>query len=377
MSAKTHEAAKCKGKAVRAYTLRLYPNPGKAKEAFGILLEQRVWLYEFVRQHMTTGEESWTVSTQGLGWAANRALRHARTIVKAGRNSSIATGQQFNEPRRLPLVGDGTVERSDTPTFDYWVKMTPGPRMPAKSHHGLNKALRTGGTLMNTTEITTNRYGRLIAHVFVRFDVPAREDTGDYIGVDVGVNHGLCTTEGYQSKSLRLILNKATAKNAERQRQGHVHTLQSHRSACKQFLDREAKRLVASAKRGHKTLVLESSKTLGNLKPRGSIGAWARQHLGHRVSYLAEVTGVAVLEVNPAYTSITCEQCGYADKKNRRGTEFVCQQCGAYVHADALAARNLARRARGVFPMARKDTKAAKETRESRLTLIPREEAFC
>jgi hypothetical protein len=56
MKPKTTEAATRKGGAVRAYTLRLYPNPGKAKEAFGILVEQRVWLYEFVRQHMATGE---------------------------------------------------------------------------------------------------------------------------------------------------------------------------------------------------------------------------------------------------------------------------------------------------------------------------------
>jgi hypothetical protein len=68
MSAQTHEAAQRKGGAVRAYTLRLYPNPGKAKEAFGILLEQRTWLHEFVRQHMMTGEETWTTSTKGLGF---------------------------------------------------------------------------------------------------------------------------------------------------------------------------------------------------------------------------------------------------------------------------------------------------------------------
>lgn len=108
--------------AVRAYTLRLYPNPGKAKEAHGILLEQRAWLYEFVRQHMATGEETWTTSTAGLGEAANRALRRAKAMVKAGRHSSIATGQRFNAPRYLPLLGDGTVEPATGTTFDYWIK---------------------------------------------------------------------------------------------------------------------------------------------------------------------------------------------------------------------------------------------------------------
>ena len=372
----TSEAAKRKGGAVRAYTLRLYPNPGKAKEAFGILVEQRVWLYEFVRQHMATGEESWTASTEGLGQAANRALRRAHAIVKAGRNSSIATGAWFNEPRCLPLVGDGTVEQSDTPTFDYWIKMTPGPRMPAKSHQGLNRALRAGGELTNTAEVAVDKKGQLIARLFVRFERPDTKDTGDYIGVDVGVNHGLCTSEGYQGKSLRPLLDKTTARNAERQSRGHLQAVQSKRSACKQFLDREARRLVASAKRGNKTLVLERSNTLANIRTTGSIGSWPRQHLGRRVSDLAEVQGVSVLEVWPAYTSITCRMCGHANRKNRSGVDFRCVQCDARGHADLLAALNLRDRARGVWPM-KADTKAAKETRESCLTLIPREGAFC
>jgi len=334
--------------AVRAYTLRLFPNPGKAKEAFGILLEQRAWLYEFTRQHMATGEETWTTSTAGLGWAANRALHRAKGIVKAGRNSSIATGQRFNTPRCLPLLGDGTVEPATGTSFDFWIKQTPGPRMPAKSHRALNGALRRGGTLTNTAEIAVDRKGRLIARVFVRFPIPVAVDTGDYIGVDVGVNHGVACSDGYLGKSLRPILDRTRDKRAEQQRQGHEKS--STRSACKQFLDREAQRLVASAKRGNKTLVLESSTALGNLKPSGSIGAWARRHEGQRIHDLAEVAGVAVKEIWPAYTSITCEVCGYRNPKNRRGIDFCCLSCGHVAHTDLLASRNIRRRATGVFP---------------------------
>lgn len=362
---------------VRAYTLRLYPNPGKAKEAFGILLEQRAWLYEFVRQHMATGEETWTTSTAGLGWAANRALHRAKGIVKAGRNSSIATGNQFNTPQSLPLLGDGTVEPSETPTFDYWIKMTPGPRMPAKSHRALNNALRRGGTLANTAEIAVDRKGRLIARVFVCFEIPVTEDTGDYIGVDVGINHGICTSEGYHGKSLHPLLDKTTARNAERRSRGHLQAVQSKRSACKQFLDGEARRLVASATRGKKTIVLERLNTLANIRTTGRSGSWPRIHLGTRVSDLAEVQGVSVLEVWPAYSSITCRACGYADKKNRSGVDFRCIQCNACGHADEIAALNLRDRARGVWPM-RSGDKAAKQTREPSLALIPSGEgALC
>jgi hypothetical protein len=357
---------------VRAYTLRLFPNPGKAKAAHAILIEQRAWLYEFVRQHMATGEETWTTSTAGLGEAANRALRRAKALIKAGRNSSIATGQRFCTPRYLPLLGDGTVEPAQGTSFDYWIKMTPGPRMPTKSHTALNKALQAGGTLTNTAEIAVDRQGRLIARVFVRFPIPVAEDTGDYIGVDVGLNAGVARSDGYLGKPLHPLLDRTTEKNRQRRKQGHLHALQSRRTACKQFLDREAKRLVASARRGGKSIVMERLNTLANLKITGSTGAWPRIHLGMRVSQFAELSGVTVLQVHPAYTSITCGGCGHRDKENRRRRDFVCRSCGARGHADLLAAQNLVRKATGVFPF-EKDAKAGIKYDSSHSSTVP----FC
>lgn len=341
------KAEKRKGGVVRAYTLRLYPNPGKAKEAFGILLEQRTWLYEFVRQHMTTGEETWTTSTKGLGWTANRALRRAHAIVKAGRNSSIATGAWFNEPRYLPLIGDGTVEKSDTSTFDYWVKMTPGPRMPAKTHRGLKNALKRGGTLLKTCEIHQATQGWFYASVFVEFGKVEAEESTEYLGCDVGVNAGVARSDGYIGKSLRPLLNRTREKRAEQQRQGHCKS--SLRSACKQTLDREARRAINVCLRGGKTLAVESLKITGNLQPSGSIGAWARQHFAKRCLDLAEVTGVAVIQVFPAYTSQTCPRYDFCHAENRRGIHFECRRCGYVAHADVVGARNVARKAAGRF----------------------------
>lgn len=366
----THETAKHKGAVVRTYTLRLYPNPGKAKEAFGILLEQRAWLIEFTRQTYATGEETWTTSTKGLGRTGNRALRRAHAIIRAGRASSITTGNAFKEPRCVPLVGDGTCEPATSTSFDYWIKMSPGPRMPAKSHTALNKALRAGGSLMKTAEITVDRKGRLIARVFIRFERPETNDTGDYIGADVGLNAGIARSDGYLGKPLQSILNRAIEKNRERRKRGHLHALQSHRSSCKQFLDGEAKRLVASAKRGRKSIVIERLNTLAHLKPTGSIGAWPRVHLGMRVLQFAELDGVTVLQVHPAYTSITCGACGHRATENRRGIDFVCRSCAARGHADLLAARNLVRKATGVFPF-EKDVKAGNKYDSFHSSTVP------
>ncbi len=52
--------------------------------------------------------------------------------------------------------------------------------------------------------------------------------------------------------------------------------------------------------------------------------------------------GVEIIYVNPAYTSQTCSNCGYIDKRNRKTQEkFQCLICGRKINADVNASRNI------------------------------------
>ena len=54
---------------------------------------------------------------------------------------------------------------------------------------------------------------------------------------------------------------------------------------------------------------------------------------------------MALVYVDPAYTSQTCADCGHIDKKNRVNQAlFVCRSCGVVAHADRNASRNIAAR---------------------------------
>ncbi|KAB1192307.1 IS200/IS605 family element transposase accessory protein TnpB [Haloferax sp. MBLA0076] len=73
--------------------------------------------------------------------------------------------------------------------------------------------------------------------------------------------------------------------------------------------------------------------------------AWAFRRLFEYVEYKAEMLGIAVEQVDPAYTSQRCSKCGFTHKSNRPSKHaFVCRKCGYQSNADYNASKNIARK---------------------------------
>ena len=75
---------------------------------------------------------------------------------------------------------------------------------------------------------------------------------------------------------------------------------------------------------------------------------WSYFQLRQYIQYKAEMCGIEVKLVNPAYTSQKCSKCGHIDKDNRPKDEkgqayFKCTKCGNKMNADHNAAINIAR----------------------------------
>ena len=67
---------------------------------------------------------------------------------------------------------------------------------------------------------------------------------------------------------------------------------------------------------------------------------WHRGELALRNA--ARYTGTTIVKVNAAYTSQTCNSCGWVDANSRKNqAEFACTVCGHQDHADVNAARNI------------------------------------
>lgn len=345
---------------IRTYTLPLYSNAGKAEDARYAIWWATRWCLDYVRE-LYADTPNADRSTAGRGDLCHSALKRARDILRRGRASSLATGVAFACPRTVPLAADAIVRASTmSGTFPFWVKVSCGPYIPTGTHRALSRALRNGAVLRPTCELRHGNNGGLVARVFVEYPRAIATPKRDVIGADVGINHGVTTSDGRCGRSLHPILQQHRERNAERRRQGHRTA--GARTAVKQQLDREARRLVTLARRGCKSIAIEQLRVLGNLQPSGSIGGWARRHFGDRVRQIAEEVGdVAVVEVHPAYTSQTCPRCDHGDRLNRSGVAFQCVRCGYVAHADVVGARNVARKARGTFPWER--AKAARQTR--------------
>lgn len=331
----------------RAYTLKIEANPGKAEQARYAAYWYRRYTLEYCAKYFAQGAETkrQAESTASLGWIANQAQQRARGMINAGFAAEKATGEPFHCPADFPVLCDATIKEAKGTTYTYWVRVPTCPPIPTTTHRALKNALRRGGKLRPTCEVRQGKKGGLVARVFVEFPKVALVLSPDVLACDVGVNIGVARSDGHKSKPLRLVMNQAVARKAERGRQGHLK--KSSRTAVKQLLDREARKAVTLAAQTGKTLVIERLQTLSNLKPSGSNGGWPRQHFGARCLQIGEEMGVFVWEQWPARSSITCPACGHCDKANRRGESFHCVRCQFVGHADTVASINLARWARG------------------------------
>jgi putative transposase len=203
--------------------------------------------------------------------------------------------------------------------------------------------------------------------------------TGKIVGVDVGVASFVTTSDGRHicnplwtrvasdklSRAQRALVRKQSGSNNRRKAR---QTLAArHRKIANQRRDFHHKRAhelvtdydLIAVEDLNIANMLRRAKPVPDLHEPGRFlpnGAAAKSGLnrsigdaawGQFISILrakAEDAGRAYYEIDPRHTSDRCEQCGYADKKNRvTQALFACHACGYTAHADEHAARNILR----------------------------------
>jgi putative transposase len=183
------------------------------------------------------------------------------------------------------------------------------------------------------------------------------------IGVDLGRRDIATTSTGkswsgkqIQSTRDRFILVRANVQSKRtRSSRRLLRRLSGRERKFQEWLNHNiSKQLVSSAKRINAALAFEDLTNIReslNQKRRSKVerrrtNNWAFYQLRLSVGYKANIAGIPVVFVPPAYTSQTCSRCHHVHptkgKSYRNGKVFKCGHCGFEHDADINAANNIA-----------------------------------
>jgi putative transposase len=187
---------------------------------------------------------------------------------------------------------------------------------------------------------------------------PDERDVDMALGVDLGVINLATTSDGetYTSETiernrqrmnrLRRDLQKSSTKSARR----HLKQLTGRQARFQKDVNHTiAKRIVQKAEHtkcliGLEDLTYINARTrVKGKEQRARRSNWAFAQLRQYLSYKAQLAGIPLVLIDPAYTSQRCYMCGHTERANRRTqAAFCCVRCGHTNHADVNAAQNIA-----------------------------------
>ena len=221
------------------------------------------------------------------------------------------------------------------------------------------KSREVVGTLKNIT--CSFKAGKWFVSIQTELEVQKSTPTAtSSIGIDLGVANFATLSDGtfvkplnsfkkhevrlarYQRRMARKVKGSCNWKKAKLKVQKAHATITNARN---DFLHK----LSHQVARDHALVVVEVLKvknmTAKGKHKRGLNKAildqgWAE--FKRQLEYKLGWNGGLFIEVNPAYTSQTCSQCGHVHKDNRQTqSNFTCVACGHHEHADLNAAKNI------------------------------------
>lgn len=228
-------------------------------------------------------------------------------------------------------------------SFDYVLKISGlKPRepivIPFKSHKRLNYWLAKPGASFKQGAIIDLSRNRAILWV----NTPQEEGTkpGKTIGVDIGKNKMLATSEGeFLGTEFKKVCDSVRRKKPGSKAKRRARATRSD------YINKTCKQLPWSLLG---TLKIENLKNMKRGKKPGrgksfrkAMAPWTYREVGTRLTQLAQENRVCLELINPKNTSRMCPQCGLVAKENRVGEMFKCVRCNYTADADFVGALNI------------------------------------
>lgn len=240
--------------------------------------------------------------------------------------------------RRMILSSQVVSIESGRNSFDIWVILSSiGKKIklpiPIKKHRHFNQF--SGWKLSSSIVITQN----YIQFSFEK-EVEPKKESGVIIGMDVGINHLITTSEkefiGSDTKALINVIKrkKQGAKAYVRAKK----TLKYHMNkVVKDYFDRTDLRLVVVEKLDN----LKRSASGRSKEFRKTLSNWNYRELLEIIQKHTENNRVSFRSVNSYKTSQMCPECNHTQRENRKGENFKCLKCGFSEQADYVGSLNI------------------------------------
>ncbi|SIM82813.1 RNA-guided endonuclease InsQ/TnpB family protein [Micromonospora cremea] len=246
--------------------------------------------------------------------------------------------------------------QADARTVSIW---TTHGRLKGVAYTGSADQLKAIATSKTGESDLIFRDGMWFLYATVEVCEPELIEPFGFLGVDMGIANIAYDSDGtryagdqlngYRRRQLRLRkrLQKKGTKSARRLLARRNKKEGRHAGNVNHCI---AKTIVTEAVRTGRGIAVEELTGIRErvrlCKPqRVTLHSWSFHQLGSFLDYKARRAGVPLVQVDPRYTSQTCNGCGHRDKRNRPDQEtFHCRSCGVVAHADHNAALNIAQR---------------------------------
>ena len=327
---------------IKSYKLKIYANKGK--------LEKLNSLFAFWKEEVNKKIDIfWKFDKISGPYCPTKYALGGRLIRDASTKAwQIAKGAKRTKAEK-PIFKGNEVDLNSmsiklldlqTKEFDLWVKVTHLERgnrltLPCKKTGILNKALEIGKLKQSAKiiKVKTNYY------LQVPVELPeTRKENDRNIGIDVGLNNTVATSDG-----------KFYGQNIRDLRIRTKHRKYNGLSASKQALNKIANELVnvySNTDFAVENLLFKGKKKRSREFRRRN-NNWAYRHLSNKLAEKGKLEGFNVYYVEPAYSSQTCPICLFIHRANRVGDRFYCIKCGYTNHADTVGAINILGRVAG------------------------------
>ncbi len=189
-------------------------------------------------------------------------------------------------------------------------------------------------------------------HIIFRKDMQEIKPTGEFIGVDLGINNIAVTSnkEFFNSSKIKQIKSKFKHLRSRLQSKGTksskrlLKKLSGREKRFMRHCNHEISKEIVSTLNPGDTIVLEKLKGIRKIKLRKKqrfwLHNWSFFQLQKFIEYKANLNGINLIYINPKYTSKTCSKCFSLNTKRER-SNFTCLDCNYKLNADLNASYNI------------------------------------